>query len=50
MQDIAKFKAFKLDYTLKWDEDLDFTLKYLDFRAFETGHNLIANFQGWGYI
>ena len=50
LQDIAKFKDFKLDYILKWGDDLDLTQEYLYCKAFEAGHNLTAKFQEWGYI
>jgi len=50
LQDIEKFKKFKVDYTLKWDDDLDLAPEYLYFKAFETDKNLTAKFQGWGYI
>jgi len=50
LQDIEKFKNFKVDYTLKWNDDLDLAPEYLYFKAFETDNNLTAKFQGWGYI
>jgi len=50
LQDIEKFKKFKVDYTLKWNNGLDLAPEYLYFKAFETDNSLIAKFQGWGYI
>jgi len=50
LQDIEKFKKFKVDYTLKWNDDLDLAPEYLYFKAFETDNSLTAKFQGWGYI
>ena len=50
LQDIEKFKKFKVDYTLKWDDDLDLAPEYLYFKAFETDNGLTARFQEWGYI
>ncbi len=50
LQDIEKFKKFKVDYTLKWNDDLDLAPEYLYFKAFETDNSLKAKFQGWGYI
>ena len=48
--DIEKFKKFKVDYTLKWNDDLDLAPEYLYFKAFETDNSLKTKFQGWGYI
>ena len=50
LQDIEKFKRFKVDYTLKWNDDLDLAPEYLYFKAFETDNSLTEKFQGWGYI
>jgi hypothetical protein len=50
LQDIEKFKKFKVDYTLKWDDDLDLAPEYLYFKAFETDNSLMERFQEWGYI
>ena len=50
LQDIEKFKNFKVDYTLKWNDDLDLAPEYLYFKAFETDNALTARFQEWGYI
>ena len=50
LQDIEKFKNFKVDYTLKWNDDLDLAPEYLYFKAFETDNSLTARFQEWGYI
>ena len=50
LQDIEKFKNFQVDYTLKWDNDLDLAPEYLYFKAFENDNNLKLTFQKWGYI
>ena len=50
LKDIEKFKNFKVDYTLKWNDDLDLAPEYLYFKAFETDNGLTAKFQEWGYI
>jgi len=50
LKNLEKFKNFKVDFTLKWDDDLDLAPEYLYFKAFETDKNLISKFQEWGYI
>lgn len=50
LQDIEKFKKFKVDYTLKWDDDLDLAPEYLYFKAFERDTSLKEKFHKWGYI
>ena len=50
LQDIEKFKDFTVDYTLKWNDDLDLAPEYLYFKAFETDNSLTVKFQEWGYI
>jgi hypothetical protein len=50
LQDIEKFKKFKVDYTLKWNNDLDLAPEYLYFKAFENDNDLITKFKAWGYI
>jgi hypothetical protein len=50
LQDIEKFKNFKVDYTLKWNDDLDLAPEYLYFKAFETDNSLMEKFKEWGYI
>ena len=50
LQDIKKFKKFKVDYTLKWNDDLDLAPEYLYFKTFENDSSLTAKFQEWGYI
>ena len=50
LQDIEKFKNFKVDYTLKWDNDLDLAPEYLYFKAFENDKSLKSKFKEWGYI
>ena len=50
LQDIGKFKNFHVDYTLKWDGNLDLAPEYLYFKAFENDSSLRNQFQEWGYI
>ena len=50
LQDLEKFKNFKVDYTLKWENDLDLAPEYLYFKAFENDKNLQDKFHKWGYI
>ncbi len=40
MENIEKFKQFQIDYTLKWNNDLDLAPEYLYFKAFENGTSL----------
>lgn len=50
LQDLEKFKNFKVDYTLKWENDLDLAPEYLYFKAFQNDKNLQDKFHKWGYI
>lgn len=50
LQDIEKFKNFQVDYTLKWNDDLDLAPEYLYFKAFENDPSLKEKFHKWGYI
>ena len=50
LKNIEKFKQFKVDYTLKWNDSLDLAPEYLYFKAFENDDNLQDKFQEWGYI
>ncbi len=50
LQDIEKFKNFKVDYTIKWNDELDLAPEYLYFKAFENDENLKNKFKEWGYI
>ena len=50
LEDIEKFKQFKVDYTLKWNDDLDLAPEYLYFKAFKNDSSLQDKFQEWGYI
>lgn len=50
LKNIEKFKQFQVDYTLKWNEDLDLAPEYLYYKAFENDANLQKLFQEWGYI
>lgn len=47
MENIEKFKQFQIDYTLKWNNDLDLAPEYLYFKAFENGTSLQEKFQEW---
>ena len=50
LKDIEKFKNFRVDYTLKWDDDLDLTPEYLYYKTFEKDTSLQSKFREWGYI
>jgi len=50
LQDIEKFQNFKLDYTLKWNDELDLAPEYLYFKVFENDNSLREKFKKWGYI
>lgn len=50
LQNIDNFKKFRVDYTIKWNDDLDLAPEYLYFKAFETDHSLTKKFKEWGYI
>jgi len=50
LENIEQFKNFKVDYTLKWNDDLDLAPEYLYFKAFEMDNSLTEKFQEWGYI
>jgi hypothetical protein len=50
LQDIEKFKAFEVDYTLKWAGDLDLVPEYLYYKVFEKDIDLQEQFHKWGYI
>jgi len=50
LENIEKFKQFQVDYTLKWNDDLDLAPEYLYFKAFENDSSLQKQFQEWGYI
>jgi len=50
LKDIEKFKNFRVDYTLKWDDDLDLAPEYLYYKTFEKDTSLQSKFREWGYI
>jgi len=50
LENIEKFKQFQVDYTLKWNDDLDLAPEYLYFIAFENDTNLQKQFHEWGYV
>ncbi len=50
LKNIEKFKQFQVDYTLKWNDDLDLAPEYLYFKAFEHDSTLQDKFHEWGYI
>ncbi len=50
LQDINKFKNFQVDYTLKWNDDLDLAPEYLYFKSFQNEPSLQSKFKEWGYI
>ncbi len=45
-----KFRDFKVDYTLIWDEDLDLAPEYLYYKTFEHDPTLKEQFIKWGYL
>ena len=49
LQDINKFKNFQVDYTIKWDNELDLAPEFLYFKAFGKEDNLQNKFREWGY-
>jgi len=50
LQNVKKFKQFQVDYTLKWNNDLDLAPEYLYFKAFENDSSLQNKFKEWGYV
>jgi len=50
LQNIEKFKQFQVDYTLKWNDELDLAPEYLYFKAFKNDSSLQNKFHEWGYI
>lgn len=50
LENLDKFKNFQVDYTIKWDDDLDLAPEYLYFKAFENDNSLKTQFHQWGYI
>lgn len=50
LENIEKFKQFTVDYTLKWNDDLDLAPEYLYFKAFENDNSLQEKFHDWGYV
>ncbi len=50
LENIENFKKFQVDYTLKWNDDLDLAPEYLYFKAFENDKSLQKLFHEWGYI
>lgn len=49
LQDKEQFKSFEVDYTLKWQNDLDLAPEYLYFKTFEHDKTLQEQFREWGY-
>jgi hypothetical protein len=50
LENREKFKQFYVDYTLKWNDDLDLAPEYLYFKAFEKDSTLQEQFHKWGYM
>jgi len=50
LQDKEKFKNFKVDYTIKWNDELDLAPEYLYYEAFKNEDTLKEKFKQWGYI
>jgi hypothetical protein len=49
LQNIKEFQKFKIDYTIKWDDDLDLAPEYLYFETFKNDKSLQEQFKKWGY-
>ena len=49
LKDKNRFKNFKVDYTLKW-EDLDLAPEYLFFETFKNDKQFQSQFKEWGYL
>ncbi|SMN01481.1 hypothetical protein SPONN_2527 [uncultured Candidatus Thioglobus sp.] len=50
IQTPKKFKNFKLDYTLTWNNEVDIAPEYLYFQAFKKDKALQQQFKDWGYL
>ncbi len=50
LKNIEKFKQFQVDYTVKWNDDLDLAPEYLYFIAFKNDSSLHKQFHEWGYL
>ena len=50
LRDVDVFKAFAVDYTLVWGEDLDLAPEYLYYEAFKNDPDLVPLFREWGYL
>ena len=48
--EFSDHKKGKVDYTLKWSDDLDLDPEYLYFKAFENDSSLQEKFHDWGYV
>lgn len=49
LRDIDKFKKFRVDYTLEWENNLDIAPEYLYYKAFKDDKTLQDKFIKWGY-
>jgi len=49
LQDRELFKKFSVDYTIKWDGELDIAPEYLYYEAFKNDESLKEQFIEWGY-
>jgi hypothetical protein len=45
-----RFKRFVVDYTIRWDDELDIAPEYLYYEAFKDDNRLKDKFKEWGYI
>ena len=50
LKDIEKFKNFTVDYTIKWNDELDLAPEYLYYKAFKNDSSMKDKFKKWGYI
>ena len=50
LMDINRFKQFTVDYTIRWNDNLDLAPEYLYFKTFENDIHLRNKFKEWGYL
>lgn len=50
LRDIDKFKRFRVNYTLEWENNLDIAPEYLYYKAFKDDKTMQDKFIKWGYI
>jgi len=50
LQDKKEFQNFRVDYTIRWNDELDLAPEYIYFKAFEDDITLKEKFLDWGYM